>query len=314
MPKRTASEVGTEDIRDHISKLRERNVDCGGHDRFHLGAGFYLSTAKPKIDTVSQYQDRILAAAKKAPRFLFRFWNKDSGGPGTFNTAEAVTPRAFAGGRHDHLLFDMQQTEFDKIATDHFAGRDTETVFSSWSQALSIVLQIASSGRREEVRIAILDTKLLGPHNVVMSTRTANEVCRFVDIYDCELPIFGVIDGPAYQAWPLLPLEEDGIWTFITRSGSPRCSSLEDCIRDAWALASGIEPSHFQVPFAAHIMALHPREHPGPCKRKEDEQEILRFLSCLKNNTLHHFIEDATIMTPGYANNYAYVEADRAHT
>lgn len=123
------------------SKLTSRqHVDS--HNHFHIGVGALLETTVQQHTTVSRHQDRILAAAKRTPRFLLRTWYGQSGGSktGQYNSTTAIIPRAFAEGRQPHLLFDMKQSEFFNIAARHVGRRDVDTVFSSWSQSLFVVL------------------------------------------------------------------------------------------------------------------------------------------------------------------------------
>lgn len=157
------------------------------------------------------------------PRFLFRGFNKHSGGgiPGQ-NTTEGITPLGFLQG-HDtemELSSDVDPSRVMVRAAFHCSTiAHPPTPFSSWSHDWRIATIFActrdSSGSMDRqvlfedddgAYIAVLDTWSLGSQDTLRN-KIFHDRQMGINL-DCEWLIWGPISGPAYRCVPLYAIRQ----------------------------------------------------------------------------------------------------------
>lgn len=147
----------------------------------------------------AQFKKQVDSMRGEIPRFLFRYWNNQSGGSAALNTIDAVTPLAFLKTPD---LPSFRETPLDKlrrITELHLAAHSrVTTVYSSWSQSLSVVIAMAGTGIGN-AHISILDTQGLPERNVVLHTEHARQLFN-TPVWDYEFLVFGTISGKHYKA------------------------------------------------------------------------------------------------------------------
>ncbi|GAB7360218.1 hypothetical protein MBLNU230_g7978t1 [Neophaeotheca triangularis] len=149
---------------------------------------------------------RVLEAAARTPRFLFRGFHAGSGGDPALNTTEAITPKAFLNRKGPSTLFDLSTGRVAALATGHFNGSSIDTVFSSWSQSIAVALgfaELSPSMRNQDSYLAVIDTKRLPIHNVVISTTLMDCIQEGIPSTPEEYMVFGLIKGEAFRAVPM---------------------------------------------------------------------------------------------------------------
>lgn len=170
------------------------------------------------------------------PRFLFRGFNKRSGGNSKLNTPTAITPHAFYGipkhNRDDSwvdsalkIMFGpnreffppkpvrlgaMPYHQLSKEICDHLEGdRRLNSHFSSWTADFGIAMGIANRG--PSPHLGILDTKKRHADNMIMHVLALWEAGLSRWKYPEEYLVYGTVQGDSYTcltlAWQLYPTD-----------------------------------------------------------------------------------------------------------
>lgn len=93
------------------------------------------------------------------------------------------------------------------MAARHFSTQMCESVFSSWSQSLGFVLDVALDNLgKPNAHISIIDTKRLPSKNVILFSPKLgflSDAVRIPSHYRWEYLEFGKITGEAHHAVPV---------------------------------------------------------------------------------------------------------------
>lgn len=161
----------------------------------------------------------------RIPRFLFRGFNRYSGGgiPGQ-NTIEGIFPLAFLQGHETEMQVGRNTDPWMLLdrAMRHLCQKTSPpTPFSSvthdWRTALtfSCTRVCEKTGRRKllsqdhqdhDSYIAVLDTWALGDEKTLLNR--IFHVPQFGVDYPCEWLIWGPVSGPAYRCVPVSKIRE----------------------------------------------------------------------------------------------------------
>lgn len=251
--------------------------------------------------TDPELREQIDQLATRTPRFLFRIWAKRSGdmfgedNP-VLNTINAVTPPGHFHGNGPAAIYNMSRCTIADMATRHMLKqRAADTVFSSWTQSLQWVLELAKDltthdrqGLLDSTHISIVDTKKLDKNNVVLFTPPMNKLLRGgrgatnrdnPGTFTYPVPMnnyheflaFGVIAGTAYKAVlyrdmvKLSPSPAHGKNKFDSTltellhdtpmAGEPTIKAVVESCRDDARLFG----PQFELPMTAYLISL--REH-----------------------------------------------------
>lgn len=170
------------------------------------------------------------------PRFLFRGFNKRSGGNSDLNTPTAITPHAFYGipkDTHDdswigsttramfgpHRQFSppkpvriqaMPYSDLRKEICDHLGGdRKVNSHFSSWTADLQTAMAYANHG--PSPHIGVLDTQERHNDNTIMHVIALWEAGLSNGKYHDEYLVYGPVRGKSYTcmtlAWQMYPTD-----------------------------------------------------------------------------------------------------------
>lgn len=192
------------------------------------------------------------------PRFLFRGFNKHSGGgfPGQ-NTTEGITPLGFLRGYDHKMEISMRMDPSDikaRVRSHCVQTTSYPSPFSSWSHDLRTALSFSYTRRSygnlrdfesleedEECYIAVLDTWAFGDEK-----RLRNRIFH-VPQFDvphlnvtCEWLIWGPVSGPAYRCVSLSTIREAvncQKWPNHVPSKNPRRYLLDREIWDSMLVA-----------------------------------------------------------------------------
>lgn len=146
-----------------------------------------------------QFKKKVDSMRGEIPRFLFRYWNNHSGGSAKLNTIDAVTPLAFLRTQDLPSFWETPLNKLRDITDLHLGGNcSVTTVYSSWSQSLSVVIAMAKKGIGN-AHISVLDTQGLPERNVVLHTQHAHRLFK-TPVWEYEFLVFGTISGKHYKA------------------------------------------------------------------------------------------------------------------
>ena len=149
----------------------------------------------------------LRTASSDIPRYLFRAWNENSGGDRRLNTPQAITPLAFLNNNINKKkkvtapadIFTMDPHELRAIIRAHLMGHShVETVFSSWSHSLPLVLSIANL--KPNSYVSVIDTHQLKPSNFIFHCGAPEMIDVSLPRFGEELLVFGVVEGSAHSA------------------------------------------------------------------------------------------------------------------
>lgn len=153
----------------------------------------------------TEWQERI-------PRFLFRGWNRSSGGNRELNTTSAVTPHAFYGSDkepHDKSISEIPTENIKSEVNGHLVGRHVKSHFSSWAADLQTALGYAGVGK--DAHLAIFDTSLRRQHNEIYHVPALHETGLSSHFFAYEYLVFGPVEGEAYTCVSVMQLRNHGM-------------------------------------------------------------------------------------------------------
>lgn len=207
------------------------------------------------VDGGTGFTDEYCPARKvETPRFLFRGFNKYSGGNAGLNTKTSITPHAFWGAGADvdpniiggkpvrSIPFTALQLEVDF----HLSGVPTRSHFSSWTAEFQTAISFAGVG--STASIAVLDTQArdTSGHTEIWHVPALIEAgIAHADLnYTNEYLVYGPVQGRAYTAWVSLPklkqyvASQDTRHLFFLTTGSCTGHITSTMLDQAHAVAS----------------------------------------------------------------------------
>lgn len=239
----------------------------------------------------SKLHVQVELASRRVPRFLFRVWDKFSGGNEHLNTVNAITPHAFYHREGPSSIHDIPRYELASLASEHLAGsRHTSSPFSSWSQSFSFIVSWAT--QKTDGYISVIDTKRLGAHNKILYTMDMGVISQSIKGFQYECLAFGTISGSAHKA---VSFRDIMIATNSDTVGVPgplqkplRLMSTKEAIQIR-RVAELFGPA-FALPVHAHILSRYLR-----MTTWEERREVLDILLC--HSVPSDWAEDPTIVT-----------------
>jgi hypothetical protein len=226
-------------------------------------------------------------ASRKVPKYLFRMWDKRSGGDSRLNTPKTITPHAFRDSRGHKSVYDMSRSEFVHNTSLHVNFGTGSSEFSSWSHSPFFVFGYAQSRKpRQEAHIAIIDTEELAQSNPAFYVPVLGQIFHRPEVYsyDEEYLVHGVITGPSYRAVPFKKLCELGLSNQISCfddhlhsfSGNAKAYSRQElCELKTIALPYGPK---FSIPFAIMLFCCKKRPEQWANLSAKDLNKIIDIL------------------------------------
>lgn len=152
-------------------------------------------------------------AISERPAYVFRGWHKMSGGGSKvnnlLNSEHGSTPHAFLQGQEPtHLL---KHDDVKALIEGHVFQENVSTPCSSWATDLQTALSWA--GQDDESQVAIVDTSVLQPHNMVYHVPTLEKhgLVGAAGLGDDEYLIYAPVRSPAYHSVSVRQLIDLGL-------------------------------------------------------------------------------------------------------
>lgn len=226
-------------------------------------------------------KNRVLAAQRRTPRFLFQGWCASeahpSGGDPALNTVESIKPFAFYFNRKPETttLYDLSLKDFRSLTQSHLRTSLCESQFSSWASSLQVAIYYGGSRCRKwgckGCHISIVDIKMLKSQRVFVHVPSLTWLDPHNTMYPHEYLARGVISSPAHKAIPLTAFNDIGIP--ISNNYAPQLHigpsvhrpiesyaviTVEE-VRNALSVAK-LYGGDFVVPVVAAILSLQKRD------------------------------------------------------
>lgn len=194
--------------------------------------------------------------ARRTPRFLFRSWN---GVPAThpyagLETEHDITPLAYSKGLGPASIHDVPHRLLISLAANHCHYAHVNSVFSSWSQSLAMVLPGAWAAASRRGYVRVIDTTLLP--NIVLETKELHSFDDSISCEEHEFLAFGVICGEVHRAVRISDLLDailDTNFDALLR-GDGNGLDLDKALR-----VGSLFGDVFKLPMTAYFLALSPR-------------------------------------------------------
>ncbi|KAH9827651.1 hypothetical protein Tdes44962_MAKER00377 [Teratosphaeria destructans] len=216
------------------------------------------------VDDATLLRQQIDSISAQAPRYLFRIWSSQSGGNARFNSTERIIPHAFLENDSDarSMIHHLGRTQIAYLANGHLRSGHVPTVFSSWTQSLPQLLSWARSGGHRYGRyIAVIDTTMLDPCNVVLYTPLMKTISNTIVEFPYEYLIYGVVEGPGYKA---IPFEEFAEFIKVNRASDRSDTNyphqregLSELVDKASQLAK-LYGKTFEAAIMSHLLTMQP--------------------------------------------------------
>ncbi|GAB1739278.1 hypothetical protein NU219Hw_g4024t1 [Hortaea werneckii] len=240
---------------------------------------------------------KLLAAAQRAPRFLFRAFRSDSNRR-CENTIDHVYPLALQN-EAPLMMFDIPKRTIAEHALHHLRNRSGPSIFSDWTHSLHCALEKAYELNRNSTPedcytyLAVIDIKRLPSHIIALHS----SAFRVIDKRIPKVPttrhkflIYGRIQGSAYKAVRFKRMPPSGV-NWLT-------ASMEDVSDPELELRLATDfgelfGAYFKLPVTAMLLAGY-RDNGDVLK---DPQRMEFLVRALQNfNVPAEWVTDATIM------------------
>ncbi|GAB1727360.1 hypothetical protein NU195Hw_g7801t1 [Hortaea werneckii] len=255
---------------------------------------FALSKAPLVNDPVRK---KLLLAAQRTPRFLFRAFRSDSD-KRCENNISHIYPLALQN-EAPLMMFDIPKRTLAEHALHHLRNGPSPSIFSDWTHSLHCALEKAHELSRNNTledcytHLAVIDTKRLPSHIMALHS----SAFRFIDKRIPKVPttkhkflIYGRIQGFAYKAVPFRRMRKGGV-NWLT-------ASMEDVSDPEMGLRLAKDfgqlfGAYFKLPVTAMLLAGY--EETGDVLKNPERMGFL--VRALQNfDVPAEWATDATIM------------------
>lgn len=230
-------------------------------------ASIYRHNAAPNFTQASATDPRlryaISSATQQAPRFLFRMWLEGTPSARTEDTQTGVTPAMFQTLGDHRPIFSIPERELNEVARTHLYGDQTRpSYFSTWThswqqltQKFSTMLRDYPEEQMTKVHISIIDTKLLSPENVVLSSSFFHERHKPTADIPHQFLVYGHITGAAYRTVSIGGIMDTGALLNVSVGSWPHYARIDDAIDAAQRFGSCFG-DYFALPVAVTILSF----------------------------------------------------------
>ncbi|KAK4546630.1 hypothetical protein LTR36_001847 [Oleoguttula mirabilis] len=268
----------------------------------NLGAIFPLAPATDAyVKNHAAIHAQLYQLARRTPRFLFRAWYDLSGGTLGLNTADAITPLAFAKGMGPASIHNLPVDILRDLADGHYGGTHVNTVFSLWSQSLPLVLSLATGIPHESAHVSVVDTALLvaTPGEAPSPVLWTQELSRILPPCPgdwCEFLAFGVVAGAAHKAVRYTDLQEAGVGELLRAMQAGATAQYKEA-EEPLVIAMRVGDlfgDAFKLPVTAYLLTLR-------ATTAEATARLVDSLSAAFTEVPEQWRADANIMKAGHA-------------
>lgn len=242
-------------------------------------------------------QKKLLLAAQRTPRFLFRAFRSDSN-KRCENTLSHVYPLALQN-EAPLIMFDIPKRTLADHALHHLKNRPSPSIFSDWTHSLHCALEKAYELSRNSTQencntyLAVIDIKRLPSHIIALHSSAFKVIDKRIPKVPTtkhKFLIYGRIQGSAYKAVPFRRLLPNGFNWLAASMESALDPELEMRLAKDFGQLFG---AYFKLPVTAMLLAGY-RENGDVLKDPERMEFLVRALQNF--DVPAEWATDATIM------------------
>ncbi|KAI6823335.1 hypothetical protein KC340_g11836 [Hortaea werneckii] len=242
-------------------------------------------------------QKKLLLAAQRTPRFLFRAFRSDSD-KRCENTLSHVYPLVLQN-EAPLIMFDIPKRTLADHALHHLKNRPSPSIFSDWTHSLHCALEKAYELSRNSTQencntcLAVIDIKRLPSHIIALHSSAFKVIDKRIPKVPTtkhKFLIYGRIQGSAYKAVPFRRLLPDGFNWSAASMESALDPELELRLAKDFGQLFG---AYFKLPVTAMLLAGY-KENGDVLKDPERMEFLVRALQNF--DVPAEWTTDATIM------------------